>query len=397
MTKVSIIQGRDPKKNVRRALDLLGGMRSIVKEGDRVLIKPNLVYPAPPPATTDPRVIGILIELSREAGAAKVFVGDSSSHSGKYVFGIGKWANEDIFTKTGIDSVAKRQQADIIDFDKSKYVTLKISEGVVLKEVAIAKPVVDVDVLINVPIMKTHNETLVTLGIKNLHGVISDEYKLRYHRNDLSQKLVDIHKVVRSHLTVVDAMETMEGFGPAMGETVEMNLIIASKDVVAADAVSSEIMGISAMEVDTTRIAHSQGVGVGDLNRIRVLGEDIEKVRRRFERPDYSIAGVFPGITVIEGGVCRPCYVRGRQLLEILKRANLLDKANISTVLIGTGFRIPDPDEIKGNVLIVGSCAIFSAKWFVQLMRDKAICMDGCPPILSTYRVSRELERKFTT
>lgn len=397
MTRVSITQGPDPKENVRGALDLIGGIESIVKKGNKVLIKPNLVYPAPPPATTDPRIIEPLIELSKEAGAGEVSIGDSSSHSGKYPFGVVKWASEDIFTKTGTDSVAKRYGAKIIDFDKSEYVTLKIPKGVILKEVEIAKPVIDVDVLINVPIMKTHNETLVTLGIKNFHGIISDKYKLQYHRNDLSQKLVDIHKVVHSHLTVIDATKAMEGFGPAMGETVEMDLIIASKDVVAADAVASEIMDISAMEVDTTRIAHSQGIGVGDLNKIKIFGEDIEKVRRRFKRPDNSITGVFPGVTVIEGGVCRHCYVRARQFLEILKRANLLDKANISTVLIGVGPRIPEPEEVKGNVLIVGNCAIFSAKWFIQLMRDKAICMEGCPPIRSTYAVSSELKRKLAT
>lgn len=108
--------------------------------------------------------------------------------------------------------------AKIVAFDKEECETVKIPNGVILRQAKIFKLVLEMDIIINVPVMKTHNETLVTLGIKNFHGILHDSYKLQYHRNDTSQKLVDLYKVVPSHLPVIETMKAMEGFGPAMGK-----------------------------------------------------------------------------------------------------------------------------------------------------------------------------------
>jgi len=253
---VSVIKGKDIKNTVREAINLIGGISKFVKKGETVLIKPNLVYPYSPPATTNPEVIKVVGEFAFEAGAKEVWIGDSSAYTQKPLYGTGKWTNQEILEIDGIVKIAQEIGAKVIDFDKEETVKIEIPEGIILREVEVFRPVIDADVIINVPVLKMHFQTLVTLGIKNLHGIIPDKWKLQFHRDEISQKVVDLHKVVKPRLTIVDGTKAMQGLGPRVGTDVEMDLIIAGKDVVAVDAVSSEIMGVKSMEVETNRLAY---------------------------------------------------------------------------------------------------------------------------------------------
>ena len=384
---VGIVKGKDIERNVRKLFELAGLSEETIKTGDRVLIKPNLVTPSSWPVTTNPRVLESIAGIAREMGASKVYLGDSSSFRGKPDYGTGSWKNEDVFTKTGLDEMAKARDIELVDFDRQEYFSVDIPQGVVFRRAKIPRLVTEMDAIINVPVLKTHFETLVTLGIKNLHGFLHDTDKPRYHRNDLSQKLVDILRVITPTFTVIDGIKGIEGFGPlASGDILEMDLLLGGKDVVAVDAVSSEVMGIDAMEVETTRIANAQGLGVGLLNDIQVKGEAIEDVRRVFKRPDVRISGMFEGIDVIQGGVCHHCFVRTRQFLELLKGDGILEKTGINKVIVGVSPRIPDPEELQeGKILIVGDCARYAGGILLQLMPDRCICLDGCPPVRSTY------------
>lgn len=118
---------------VRQAVDLIGGISSFVKPGDRVVIKPNLAYPCPPPATTDPAVVEAVARLCVEAGARDVLVGDSSSYSCKNNLGCGKWSNMDVIRRTGMDKAAERAGARAIDFDSLGWATVCIPGGVILR------------------------------------------------------------------------------------------------------------------------------------------------------------------------------------------------------------------------------------------------------------------------
>ena len=304
---------------VRTAVDLIGGMKSFVKQGDSVVIKPNLAYPYPPPATTDPRVVEAVARLCKEAGAGEVWIGDSSSYSCKDILGYGKWSNNDVIQKTGMDRAAENAGAVIKDFDFEPWTEVTIPDGIILRKVEIASPMLEADVVVNVPAMKTHFETLVTLGIKNYHGIIPDHYKIMFHKDEINQKLVDIHKAVKTHVTIMDGLVGMEGLGPRLGTDVTMNLILASSDVVAVDAVTCTVMDIDPDEVETIRLADTQGIGIGRLEGIEVAGVSVQEVRRSFSRPDVRISGLYPGITIIKGGPCIHCYGRARIFLDTLK------------------------------------------------------------------------------
>lgn len=377
---------------VRQVVDLLGGMRRFVKKGDRVIVKPNLAYPYPPPATTDPRVVEAVATLCAEAGAGAVWIGDSTSYSCKDILGAGKWNNRDVIEQTGMDKAAVNAGASVLDFDLEPWKLVRIPDGIVLKKVEIAAAMLAADVVINVPVMKTHFECLVTLGIKNYHGIIPDHYKIQFHKDDIHQKLVDIHKVVKTDLTIIDGLLAMEGTGPRMGSPVEMNLVLAANDVVAMDAVCSEIMGINADEVETTRLAAVQGIGVMDLAAIEVLGERIESVKRNFVRPDVRIAGLYPGITVLQGGPCVHCYGRARTFLDTLRQTGIPDNAGISTLLVGIKPPNPELEDVEGDVVFVGDCALEGSTNLRYALGKRAHCMQGCPPIPSLHLLIDKLK-----
>jgi hypothetical protein len=173
-----------------------------------------------------------------------------------------------------------------------------------------------------------------------------------------------------------------------------MELILASKDVVAIDAVASEVMGIRADEVETTRLAYTQGIGCGKLDEIQILGLDIEKVRRSFTRPDVRISGLFPGITILQGGPCRHCYGRARIFLETLETANLTNHGGVTTLLVGVKPPLPDLDDLKGKVVFVGDCALEGAMNLRYALGKRAICLEGCPPIPSLHRAIDRLKQE---
>ena len=389
---------------VRRAVDLIGGISSFVRPGDRVVVKPNLAYPYPPPATTDPSVVEAVARLCVEAGAREVMVGDSSSYSCKNILGYGRWSNMDVIRSTGMDRAAERAGAKIVDFDSAKWATVTIPGGVILRRTEIASPMLEADVVINVPAMKTHLETLATLAIKNYHGIIPDRWKIQFHKDEISQKIVDIHKAVKTHLVVMDGLLGMEGLGPRMGSPVRMDLILASSDTVAIDAVTSQVMGIEPDEVETTRLARTQGIGNGSIESIQTVGLGIGEVRRPFRRPDVRISGIFSGVTVIQGGPCVHCYGRARIFLETLQAEGLLvpgitdgapTNAGISTLLVGIKPRNPEIEEIQGDVVFVGDCAIESSTNLRYGLGKRALCLEGCPPIPSVHRVVDHLKKKY--
>lgn len=393
---VSIVKYRESIENtVERAVNLIGGIREFVKPGNTVILKPNLAYPYPPPATTDPGVVSAVAKLCFKAGAGEVWIGDSTSYSCKNILGVGKWTNKDVISRTGMDKAAAGSGAKIIDFDMEPWIEVSIPGGIVLRKADIASAMLNADVVINIPAMKTHLETLVTLGIKNFHGILPDHYKIQFHKDELNQKLVDIHKAVKTHLTIMDGLIGMEGLGPRLGKNVKMDLILAGNDVVSVDAVTSEIMGVRADEVETTRLADTQGIGNGRLPSIKITGNTIHEVKRVFARPDLRISGLFPGLTIIKGGPCVHCYGRARIFLETLEKTRIPGNAGISTLFIGIKPPLPDLKQIPGDVIFVGDCSMESSTNLRYALGKRAWCLEGCPPIPSVHRVIDALKTKF--
>ncbi len=272
--------------------------------GRSVVLKPNVYCPAPAPVTTDPRVVAALIRLAKDSGARKVTVAEGRSISTALFRKEGR-STRACFAAVGMDIAARENGADIVYLEEDDFIDIANPEAVILKEASIPRTIHEAEVLINVPVLKSHSLALVTLGIKNLHGVISDKDKLfahDYHR--IPQKLVDILRYRKPDLTVIDGVRGLEGDHADMGAVVDTGIIISGADTVAVDAVACDLIGLDNLEVDTTRLAHEQGLGVGDVKLVKVIGDNLDTVRHVFARPDIEISEErFPGLRIRAGEV----------------------------------------------------------------------------------------------
>ncbi|GAI21068.1 unnamed protein product, partial [marine sediment metagenome] len=213
---------------VREAVEASCDFVSICK-GKSVVLKPNVYCPSPAPTTTDPRVIAALIRLARDAGARKVTVAEGRSIS-TALFRKHARTTRACFEAVGMDRAALDNGAEIAYLEDDEFIEVSDADAVVLKKAHVPRTVYEADTLIDVPVLKIHSLTLATLGIKNLHGVISDEDKLFAHDySRLPQKLVDILRYCNPELTVIDAVRGQEGDHASIGTPVETGLIISGR------------------------------------------------------------------------------------------------------------------------------------------------------------------------
>lgn len=276
---VSIVRCQDYSeksvlKAVTCAVGLLGGMDGFVKGGDRVLIKPNLLVARKPEkaVTTHPALVKAVIQLVRDAGGVPM-VGDSPAIGGLMR----------VASKAGIYDVVRKMNCRLVDFDD--LMEVKGSHQGVFRTLEVARVVMDCDLLINLPKLKTHGMTTMTLSVKNLFGCIPGTKKIQWHlraginRHSFAQMLVDLYGILRPRLNVVDAVVGMEGDGPNGGDPREIGLIFAGTDGIAVDSTICDVVGLPPRDLLTNKIGSDLGLGVGQLKDIEVVGEAIEEVK----------------------------------------------------------------------------------------------------------------------
>jgi uncharacterized protein (DUF362 family) len=352
------------KEAVAKAVELaIGSPDTIIKEGQTVLIKPNLAFQAPPEsfAVVDPRVIEAVVSYFKENSKAKeVWVGDNPS------LGMQVGRAKPAFHDSGMEEAARRGGADkVIYFDETELVEVAIPEGKVFKKATVFKPFLDADVVINLPKMKVHIAGTVTLGLKNWNGIIPnvhpDGQQQGAHRIDLGQKMADLYRVRKADLTIVDAIIGMEGQGPHAGTPIEMNLIVAGADTVSTDAVTAYIMGFDPIEIPAIRCAGTEGLGEIDLKKIEVVGESADAVRKNFKRPNGDPVGMYKGLTVYAQQTCPGCYVNVRGALDSFANTGIVMadfvKASGEVVIVAGGLPDFDPEFAAGkDLFVVGDC-----------------------------------------
>ncbi len=262
------MHGPDPEAIIRAAIDALGGMGRFVKRGDEVIVKPNICVSHQAPeyaATTNPEVVGALVRMCLEAGAREVRVMDNPFS------GTAKVA----YVKSGIQEAVEQAGGRMELMANMKYQEVAIPEGRDIQAWTVYRDVLEVDVLIDVPIAKHHSSARLTLGMKNLMGVIRDRPK--FHRN-LGQRIADLTSLVRPDLTVMDAVRMLMRHGPASGTLEDVrraDTVIASPDIIAVDSYTTTLFGLRGEDIDYVRIGHEMGLGELDWRKLKTMEENI--------------------------------------------------------------------------------------------------------------------------
>ncbi|MBZ0270935.1 DUF362 domain-containing protein [bacterium] len=284
MTRVSLIRCVDYDLDrvmtaLAEALAPLGGIGAFVAPGERVLLKINMLRPAPPEAatTTHPAVAIGLARMVRDAGATPV-IGDSCG--GAKAYGLSATALEEC----GIAPLAREHGIETVVFETAGATRIDVPNARFLHEIYVSNAVLAADAIISVPKLKTHVETHITGAVKNMFGVLPGAYKLSLHRRapgpiDLGNALLDIYGRMKPRLCVMDAILAMEGKGPSWGKPKHVGAVLASADGVALDHVASRLVGQDPMTVTTIAPAAQRGIGENDAAKIEIVGETIEALR----------------------------------------------------------------------------------------------------------------------
>ncbi|MDC7227748.1 MAG: DUF362 domain-containing protein [Spirochaetales bacterium] len=369
------------KAMVLKSLDLIGGLDKVVGKAKNVIVKPNLVE-VPFESTggsvvTDPRVLEAVIEILKEYGVEKVVVAEGKSVNLKHISSGPKQAFED----AGLGEIIRRAGGETLGWDEEPFVSVPNPNGEVLAEVNVPKSILDADLFINLPKLKTHGQTEVTCGIKALQGVYSVEDKVQFHTEAFPWKMVEMLRVAKPHLTIVDGLICGEHFGPIYTEPVKMDLVVSSEDVVSIDAVISEIMGIKAYEVPITRLADTEGIGNGKMENIEVRGESVDSVMKYFDRAFlWNPIGYHKNIRIFAGDAGRFTLAQLGATVRRLELEGLIDDLEEICVIVGHGAPIPVRDY--KNVYVIGDSAA-DHPW-----RDRALgFIPGSPPLPSVQIV----------
>jgi len=255
-----VARGEAPAAVTAAAISGLGGMGRFVSPGDSVVVKPNIGWDRTPEqaATTNPEVVASLVALCVAAGARKVKVFDHTVNDPRRCY-----------RQSGIENAARAAGAEVSYVDKRKFRDVKL-RGYALNEWPLYSDVLDADVVINVPVAKTHGIATLTLSMKNLMGVMGG-WRFRIHQK-LDRSLVDIALAVRPVLTVLDAVRILTAHGPQggdPGDVKRLNRVIAGIDPVAVDAYGATLFGVEPRELAYLGIAEEAGLGTVNFRRLK--------------------------------------------------------------------------------------------------------------------------------
>ncbi len=304
------------RRSLRRGFDLIGGPDRFLRTGEPVLLKPNLLSPSPTESAvcTHPMVVRSIAEIALDSGVRPT-VGDSpGSGDARNVAGV-----------CGLTDMLRPLGVDIISFARSATV-----HGRFFRQIELAAEVLGPTAVINLAKAKTHGQMLLTLAVKNLFGCVVGARKTAWHlkagkdRDYFARLLVEIARIVQPRLSVIDAVVSMEGNGPAAGRPRRSGFLCMGEDPVAVDAVATHLLGVRPQLLRTLAVAQAMDAGVTELSAIRIVGDDPVDLRQQgfrlpplaplapsipavVRRPLERIVGAVPRIRVERCTACGAC------------------------------------------------------------------------------------------
>jgi len=263
----------EPVAATRKALEAMGGISRFVKKGQRVVLKPNMSFSRTPDfsATTHPLVVATAAQACIEAGAQQVLILDHTLQRAEFCL-----------ERTGIRDACKNiPGVHVLALQEKKFFhEIKVPQGKVLERVEVMKEILDSQVLINIPVAKSHSATGVSLGMKGLMGMIWDRESFHSQYN-INQAIADLATVIKPQLTILDATRALASGGPGgPGEVKKPNLVIAGIDPVAVDSYGVTVVpwygqNFKGRQVEHLLVAHQRGLGKIDIDQLKILKEKV--------------------------------------------------------------------------------------------------------------------------
>lgn len=360
---------------LRRSIELCNGFEKL-REDNNVLLKPNIAWggggskkmPKYGFISTS-RIVEDLIQLLRERGCRHISIGEGavvSEELGSDTFKGYKWS--------GIERVARKHGAKLIDFNRESYRRVEL-DGT---EIGVSNAALESDFLINVPVLKTHTQTKVSLGLKNLKGCLDMRSRMEFHKRDLEHLIALLNTQVKPELTIIDGIYAMERGPDSLGTAHRMNLIIAGRDNLSCDVVGSSVLGIEPSSVEHLKEFASMAKRSLDISTVDVRGESIKDVSKelKWDRDPEDMfreAGV-KGVSFQHPGkhFCSGCLISVESVLVAFLKDNMGITLDDIEICCGSEVR---PRKESKRVFLVGNCAIGANKDLGDAIRLK-----GCPP-----------------
>jgi uncharacterized protein (DUF362 family) len=355
MAKVVITRADgDLDTAVTKAIYDLG--EQVIAPGDCVLIKPNLVHTMSYSDNdmTSPGVIKAVARYCIDQGAGRVIIGEGPGYYQP------KSRLRECFTRTGVTKIAEELGIEWVLFDEHSYRTFKDISDCTPEEFRVTEYAFTCDKFINLPVLKTHYLTTVTLAMKNLKGCLKWEDKPRFHSPDLNRAIVELCKIVRPTFNIIDATTWKQG---------SEKLLIAGSDIVAVDAVGCALMGIDPVEVRTVTLGATAGLGECNLTQIDIIGEELKQLKLKIKLPQEQLSQSFPLLEIVGADkACSGCLIPLLSSLFLIgERGTKLEKP--LRICLGKN---PEVSEKKA-CLLVGDCAKLENE-------RRGNWVAGCPP-----------------
>lgn len=275
-------------ENLKKGLELLGGIGSFVDKNEKILLKPNLLKKAEVDRAviTHPSVVGMFARILREEGCQRIVLADSC----------GTGTTSKVIKGTGLDVCLESLKIPAIDY--SQGVPVSYPRGIQAREFVMPKELLEADCVFSLCKMKTHALERITGAVKNSYGFIYGLHKAKGHTmypsaDSFARMLVDLNQFVKPRLYVMDGIVAMEGNGPGSGDPVPMNVLLMSGDPVALDSVFCRLIHLKPQMVPTNYHGEKMGLGVWKDEEIELITPEgtlsMDEAVKRYGNPDFNV------------------------------------------------------------------------------------------------------------
>lgn len=374
-SETSIYDEVDFNHMIRQSLENLEAENVRMPDRGTVFIKPNVVIgvPARDSVTTEPRFISGLIELLKERGVSKLYVGDSSA---------GYIPSQETFRTTGMADAVLNAGGELVDLDATaERVEIELPDSDILGRLSVPRKALEADFLINFGKLKTHRiGNSITCCVKNWVGFIAQDVRLKYHQTRFPKLVSELHRSLPEDLCFGDAVIVGEGDGPDLSQPQFLGVLLASNDPVALDSVGADLLSISTSDLLFPWTAYLDGIGEILRDQIQIIGPDIKEIAIQVRKPVPVLYNRFP-CNIILGGMCDGCFAWFMGPALFWERdgiwEKILNKCGRPTFMMG--FNAEDLHFEKhlreGPYFVIGDCA--PAKYKED---PRTVQIEGCCP-----------------